>query len=181
LNTLGESLKRNVVQGQMSNCTDLKLPNRALSLTFVVLCLTGCNPTKLPGLRTLAKKEDERMQRLAEEAIKKNPLFRELDHLCREEVPLFPGFVLVGKHASSNERRFLTYFFSSKAEFTDVRDFYKKYFLRNNWQIAEQGEGGWGSDVSEFRSGSYRFILYHEGLGDADFAFHCEKVLPENL
>ena len=165
----------------LSNSRDLELLTRALALTLVVLCLTGCNPTKLPGLRTLAKKEDARQQREAEEAIQNNPLFRELDHLCREEVPLFPGFVLVGKHVSTNERKFLTYFFSSKAEITGVRDFYKKYFSRNNWQIAEQREGGWGSDVSEFRKESYRFILYHDGLGDADFAFHCEKVLQESL
>jgi hypothetical protein len=176
---VGAPLKRNVGPPLMS-CRDLKLLHRALSLTLVVLCLTGCNPTKLPGFRTLAEKEDERQQRQAEESIKNDPVFRELDHLCREEVPLFQGFVLVGKHASANERKFLTYFFSSKAEFTVVRDYYKEYFLRNNWQIAEQREGGWGSDVSQFRKGSYRFILYHEGLGDADFAFHCEKVLQEN-
>ena len=99
---------------------------------------------KLPGLRTLAKKEDEREQRLAEKAIKSDPLFRELDHLCREEVPLFHDLVLVGKHVNSNERKFLTYFFSSKAEFSNVRDFYREYFLRNNWQVAKQRKGGLG-------------------------------------
>jgi hypothetical protein len=181
LSGVGEPLKRIARTGHMSNSRDLKLPNSALSVTLLVLCLTGCNPTSLPGLRTLAKKEDERQQREADEAIKNNPVFRELDHLCREEIPLFQGFVLVGKHASTNKRKFLTYFFTSKAEFTEVRDFYKQYFSKNNWQTAEQREGGWGSDVSEFRSGSYRFILYHEGLGDADFAFHCEKVLQEPL
>jgi hypothetical protein len=152
-----------------------------LIVILVALCSSACNPRLLPGFRELERKENESLDRNAEAAIEKFAVFRELDHLCREEMPLFQGFVRVARHANDGERKFLTYFYSSHAEYRDVKRFYQEYFSRNEWRLGEEREGGWGSGVLEFRKDNYRIILYHEGLGDeADFAFHCEKLLDGN-
>lgn len=152
-----------------------------LILTLMLVCSSGCNPKFLPGFRELEKKENERLERYAAEAIKNSAVFRELDHLCREQVPLFQGFVPITRHASDKERPVLTYFYSSQADYQEVQIFYKEYFSRNDWRMSDERDGGWGSDGLEFRKDSYKVILYHEGLGgDANFAFHCEKLLPGN-
>jgi hypothetical protein len=89
--------------------------------------------------------------------------------------------VRVARHASDKERPFLTYFYSSQAEYQEVKSFYKEYFSRNDWRTSDERDGGWGSDLLEFRKDNYRIIVYHEGLGDdANFAFHCEKLLQGN-
>jgi hypothetical protein len=137
--------------------------------------LAGCvRDTAL--FRKWAEHEDKKLVVYTEEALKKSPDLQELDRICTKEVPTFEGFVLRVKRASPPKSTYLTYFFDSGADYRKVKSFYLDYFARNGWKLTDEYDGNWGSKSAEFRKGNYRVILYHKGMGDAEYAFHCEML-----
>ena len=155
-------------------------PCATLVLLTAALCHAGCaNPGGLPVFRGIREQERQKTARHTEEALKNSPVMRELDDLCRGEVPVFEGFVFLSMNASYPPKTFLTYFYSSDAQYEKVKGFYTDYFTQKGWQLARQNESGWGPLANEFRKESYKIIVYHKGIGGkADYALHCEKLTP---
>jgi hypothetical protein len=152
----------------------------SLLLLTAALCHAGCaNPSGLPVFREIRERERQETARHTEEALKNSPVMRELDDLCRGEVPVFEGFVFLSMDASYPPRTFLTYFYSSDADYEKVKGFYTNYFTEKGWQLSRRDEDGWGSLTIEFRKESYKIIIFHKGMGGkADYALHCEKLTP---
>lgn len=152
----------------------------SLLLLATALSYAGCaNPGGLPVFRDMQERERQETAKHTEEALKNSPVMRELDELCRGEVPVFEGFVFLSMNASYPPRTFLTYFYSSDAQYEKVKGFYTSYFTEKGWQLSRRDEDGWGPLTIEFTKESYKVIIFHKGMGGkADYALHCEKLTP---
>lgn len=137
--------------------------------------LTGCI-RDTPLFRQWAEHEEQKSAKYTEEALKKSPDLQELDRLCTKEIPTYEGFALSLKRAGSPKSTYLSYFFDSDADYQKVKSFYLDYFARNEWKLTDEYNGGWGPKSAEFRKGNYMVILYHKGMGDAEYALHCEML-----
>lgn len=83
--------------------------------TWLVL-FTGCHPMSLPILRDEARRQDERITRETDEAIKKSPKLQELNQLCTEKIPKPNGFELMNKDRDYHEETFLSYGYRSSLD-----------------------------------------------------------------
>jgi hypothetical protein len=94
-----------------------------LTVVLVILGFTGCEPRQLPGFKQEAKRQDERITRETEEAIKKSPALQELDHLCTVEIPRPESFVIVNKSRDVHDGKFLSYGYHSQLDYQSVKSF----------------------------------------------------------
>ena len=117
--------------------------------------LTACDPRELPGLKQAAKRQEERITRETEEAIKNSKTLQELHHLCTEEIPRPEGFVPVNKFRGLHEEIFLGYGYHSALDYQSVKRFYTNHFNQHGWQLTEQKDGGWGPSKIEFRKDTH--------------------------
>lgn len=129
-----------------------------------------------PIFRKLAENEDAKRIKHTDEEVAKSPELQELDHLCTKEIPLFEGFVPNGRFAGPTWTTSLTYFYRSPAAYARVKAFYVSYFSQDGWTLTQQKENSWGPDELEFKKPTYRIIISHGGLGDADYAMDCDKL-----
>jgi hypothetical protein len=137
-------------------------------LAFVTLNLlfSGCNPWRLPVLKEEARRQDQRITRETDEAIKKSP-----------KLPRPSGFELVNKDRDYNEETFLSYGYRSALDYQSVKQFYIDYFAQNGWKLTKQKEGGWGPSEIEFRRDSYRVSIYGMGTGQGEkYDIVCAKL-----
>ena len=146
-------------------------------LLMAAVCATGCNPRELPGFKQLAKREEQRITRETEEAIKKSPKLQELNRLCTEEIPRPDGFVPVSKSRDFNEETFLDYGYHSTLDYQKVKTFYINYFSQHGWQLTKQKDGGWGPSEIEFRKDSHRVTISDMGKGEGtNYFLGCAKL-----
>ena len=149
----------------------------SVGFMMAAICFTACNPRELPGFRQEAKRQEERITRETEEAIKKSSALQELNHLCTEEIPRPEGFVSVNKSRDFNEERFLSYGYHSPLDYESVKRFYLDYFAQRGWQLTKQKDGGWGPSEIEFRKDSYRVTIYDMGAGEGEnYGLVCAKL-----
>lgn len=147
-----------------------------VSLMAATSYCTGCNPWGLPGLKQQAKKEEQRITRETEEAIKKSPGLQELNRLCTEEIPRPEGFVSVNKSRDFNEEQFLSYGYHSTHDYQSVKRFYLDYFVQHGWQLKTEKDSGWGPSKLEFRKDSYGVVIYDMGAGEGEnYGIVCKK------
>jgi hypothetical protein len=145
-------------------------------LAFVCLSLAGCNPFRLPGLRQVAKQEEERETKETEEAIRKSPALQELDRLCTQEIPRPDGFVLVKKFNGFHSVIFVGYGYHSGSGYQEVKTFYMKYFTQHGWLLTKQEDGSWGPMSVEFSKDSYKVVVDRLSGGDGlNYDITCEK------
>lgn len=156
----------------------LRMPRfTCIILIMAVLCITGCNPRELPGLKQGAKRQEERITRETERAIKESPALQELNRLCVEEVPRPNGFVLVNKYRDLHGEKFLGYGYHSDADYQFVKSFYLEYFSRHGWQLTNVKDSGWGQPQIEFRKDNHLVRIYDLGQGEGiNYSLHCEKL-----
>jgi hypothetical protein len=119
----------------------------AIALTLALLSFTGCvNPKTLPGIRGYVKREDERITKATEEAVKKSPLLQDLDHLCTKEISVPDDFVLVSRDMGTTStpatQTFLGYGYSSRSDYQQVKKFYKDRLLPKGWQLITEKDAG---------------------------------------
>ena len=130
----------------------------------VSLCFSGCTPRDLPGFKQLSQREEDRITRETDEAIKKSAELQELDRLCTQQIPRPDGFVLVRKYRDFHENRFLGYGYHSTQPYPAVKEYYQRYFGEQGWQSTNEQKGGaWGDPKIEFRNDKYRVIIYDVG------------------
>lgn len=143
----------------------------------LILLFTGCNPWRLPVLKEVAKRQDERITRETDEALKKSPKLQELNQLCTEKIPRPPGFELVSKDRDYHEETFMTYGYRSKLDYQTVKRFYLDYFAQNGWVLAEDKNDGWGDQKIEVHKDSYRVTIYDMGAGEGrHYSIVCGKI-----
>jgi len=148
-----------------------------LALATLSLLFTGCNPWRLPVLKEEARRQDERITRETDEAIKKSPKLQELNRLCTEKIPRPTGFELVNKDRDYHEETFVSYGYRSVMDYQSVKRFYLDYFAQNEWELTKQKDDGWGPSMIEFRKDSYRVAIYDMGTGKGEnFAIVCGKL-----
>ena len=145
------------------------------AILSLVVCLAGCVRSN-PVFRKLAEKEDAKQIKRTDEKVAKSPELQDLDRLCTKEIPLFDGFILRGRFARSPLTTSLTYFYRSSASYSRVKAFYSSYFSQNGWTLVRQKENSWGPDELEFKKLTYKIIISHGGLGEADYAIGCHKL-----
>jgi hypothetical protein len=150
---------------------------KLILLVLVTVPLTACDPRQLPGFKQEAKRQEERITRETEEAIKKSPALQELDHLCTQEIPRPDGFVPVNKYRDVHEERFLGYGYHSALDYQSVKSFYINHLTQNGWQITKQKDGGWGEPQIEFRKDKYRVTIFDVGAGEGtNFTLSCGRL-----
>jgi len=150
---------------------------RVTLILVVIACLSACNPRELPGFKQMAKRQEQRITRETEDAIKKSPGLQELNKLCTEEIPRPAGFVLINKDRDFNEEKFLGYGYHSTLDYESVKRFYLDYFAQHGWQLTKQKDGGWGPSEVEFRKEGYRVSIYDMGAGEGEnYGVVCAKL-----
>jgi hypothetical protein len=139
----------------------------------------ACNPWHLPGLKRIAKQQDERITRETVEAIKKSPALQELDHLCTKQIPLPAGFVLLNMSRDFNRETFLDYGYRSNTDYKSVKRFYSEYFSQQGWRVASEKGSGWGPPYVEYMKDRFKVKVYDMGTGDGvNYAIVCKKSDP---
>src|SRR6266571_5197539 len=98
---------------------------RTVPLYFVALALVGvsfaaCNPRNMPGFSQEAKRQEDRITRETEEAIKKSPALQDLDHLCTQVLPRPERFQNVNKSRDFQNEKFLSYGYHSSLDYERV-------------------------------------------------------------
>lgn len=147
------------------------------TLLAAAVCLTACDPRQLPGFKQVAKREEQRITRETDEAIKKSPVLQELDRLCTEEIPRPDGFVLVNKSRDFHEEKFLSYGYHSTLDYESVKRFYLDYFGKHGWQLTKQKDAGWGPSEIEFRKDGRRVTVYDMGAAqEVNYSLVCAKL-----
>src|SRR6185503_3327415 len=94
-----------------------------VGLLMDIVFLTACDPRGLPGLKQEAQRQEERMPRETEEAIKKSTTLQEVHLLCTEEIPRPEGFVPVNKFRGLHGKIFLGYGYHSPLDYQSVKRF----------------------------------------------------------
>lgn len=156
---------------------DNQMHRITLTLTATILLFVACSPIKIPVLRERAKKEQERITKETQEAIKSSQKLQELDRLCTKDIPLPPDFVLVKLHRDYKDETFLGYGYHSDVSYQQVKTLYRDYFLQRGWQLAGEKDRTWGYPYIEFINATYRIKIYDFGPGDGvNYSFHCEKL-----
>ena len=130
----------------------------AAAIAAVFLC--SCDPRQLPGFQREAKRQDERITRETQEAIRNSPALQELDRLCTTEIPRPDGFVLGRMSRDFREQKFLVYGYRSDTDYRTVKNFYLNYFREHGWQLAEEKDGGWGPSKIAVRNDRYQVTVY---------------------
>lgn len=146
-----------------------------LSLTvFMSACV---NPNKLPGLRSQAEREEARLNRESEEAVKNSPLLQQLDSFCTSHVPPALGFVGVNRHLDFRGRKALIYGYHSNASFATVKQEYKNRLLPEGWKVTREEDHTWGESRLTLVGGSYSIDIYDVGSGQGvNYKIHCESL-----
>jgi hypothetical protein len=147
-----------------------------VGLLMDTVCLTACDPRGLPGFKQEAKRQEERITRETEEAIKKSTTLQELHHLCTEQIPRPEGFVLVNKFRGLHGEIFLGYGYHSPLDYQSVRRFYTNYFNQHGWQLTKQKDGGWGPSKIEFRKEGHEVMISESGSQDEGINYFLECV-----
>lgn len=147
-------------------------------LTFATLTLlfTGCNPIHLPVLREEARRQDERITRETDEAIKKSPKLQELNRLCTETIPKPTEFELLYKDRDYHEETFISYAYRATLDYQTVKRFYLDYFGQNGWELKEEKDDGWGPSKIVFHKDSYRVSVYDKESGGKTYSVVCGKL-----
>jgi hypothetical protein len=154
----------------------IKSPSHLLILVVACSSFTGCNPRELPGFKQIAKREEARITRETDEAIKKSPALQELEHLCTREIPRPEGFVPVNKSRDFHEEKFLSYGYHSSSDYGSVKRFYIEYLPKHGWLLTKQKDGGWGPSNMEFRRESHIVTIYDMGAGEGEsYGIVCAK------
>jgi hypothetical protein len=154
----------------------------ALVLMAIAVSSAGCNPTGWPGLRQMAKQQDDRETRETEQAIKNSPELQELHQLCTLEIPHPDDFAMMDKSHGRYEKVFIGYGYRSGMKYPQVKQFYLSYFVQHEWALTGDKDGGWGSTYIEFTKGSHRVRVYQlSGREGINYTMICEKLrnLPE--
>ena len=131
-----------------------------VAITTAAICLCSCDPRQLPGFQQEAKRQDERITRETQEAIRNSPGLQELDRLCTKEIPRLHGFVLGKMSREIHEQKYLSYGDQSDTDYRTVINFYLNYFRNHGWQLSEEKDGGWGPSRIEVRNDHYRVTVY---------------------
>lgn len=145
-------------------------------LLISIVLLTQCNPTRLPGLRQIAKRQEERITKETEEAIKRSSKLQELDHLCTQEIPHPVDAILIKRYRDFRGETFLGYGYHSKADYQNVKRFYTDHFADHGWQLTYQKDSGWGPRELEFHKDAYTVKVYEAGGEPIKYFLHCEKL-----
>jgi hypothetical protein len=159
----------------------LKVKSALKIIPAVLLALSAgsiaCNPRVLPGFKEETKRQEERITKETEEAIKKSPALQQLDHLCTQEISRPEGFISVKKSRDFNEEKFVSYGYHSSLDYQSVKRFYLDYSSQHGWQLTKQKDGGWGPSELEFRKDSFAVIIYDMGGGEGEnYAVVCKKL-----
>lgn len=144
--------------------------------TVALAVISACNPRQLPGFKQEAKRQEERVTRETDEAIKKSPALQELAHLCTEEIPRPQDFVQSRKYRDVNGEKFVGYAYNAKVDYSSVRSFYVDYFTQHGWQLTNQKDGGWGPSGLEFRNDKYKVKIYDKGQPDGSYDIVCARL-----
>lgn len=147
-----------------------------LTLIAAAFFFTGCDARELPGFKQEARRQEQRITRETEEAIKKSPVLQELNHLCTEEIPRPEGFGLVNKFKGLHGVTFLGYGYHSALDYQTVKRFYINYFTQHGWQITKQKDGGWGPSKIEFRKDSHEVMISESGYRGEGINYFVECV-----
>jgi hypothetical protein len=143
-----------------------------------VLVVSACNPTTLPGIKTLVEQADARRSKRADEAIKNSPVLQELDRFCTSQVPPALGFQRLQRQLDEfRGRHVLTYSYKSDANFERVKQEHKNQLLPAGWRVTAEEAVSWGDPRIEFDGNSHSIRIYHfRSNQDVNYKIHCEKI-----
>lgn len=148
-----------------------------IGIAIAAVCSCSCHPRQLPAFQREAKRQDERITRETQDAIKNSPALQELDSLCTKEIPRPDGFVLVNMSRDFHKQKFLSYGYQSDTDYQTVKNFYLNYFREHGWQLSEEKDGGWGPSRIQVRNDRYRVTVYDKERRDGGlYDILCAKL-----
>ncbi len=149
----------------------------SVAVVLSVVWITACDLRQMPGFRQAAKKQEEKITRETQEAIKNSATLQELDRVCTNEIPRPDGFVLVNQTRDFNSERYLGYGYHGDVDYQGVKAFYVNSLPQHGWQLTYEKDKGWGQAQVQFTKNPYRVTIFdlgtHEG---ANYSIGCEKL-----
>ena len=147
-----------------------------------VLGLLGCaNPSKLPGLRSVAEQQDAQRRQEADEAVKNSPMLQELDAFCGKQVPPALGFTVTSRVLDSPKKVSLVYGYHSKADFETAKQEYKNMLLPQGFAVTLEEDSSFEPSRILFANKTHSIRIFYFGrLEKANYKIHCERVAPAN-
>jgi hypothetical protein len=114
----------------------------AAIVSLLIIGFSACDVRRLPGFNQAAKREEERITKETEEAIKQSAELQDLDHLCTQVVPRPDGFVPVNKFRTLHGPLILGYGYHSSVDYQIVKRFLPQSF-RSTWVASFSTKGWW--------------------------------------
>ena len=143
-------------------------------MVFASACV---NPNKLPGTRSIAAREEARLNQESAEAIKNSAFLQQLDSFCTSQVPPALGFAGVNRHLDFGGRKALVYGYHSNVSFATVKQEYKNRLVPEGWKVTREEDATWGESRLKLVGPSYSLDIYHVGSGEGvNYKIHCESL-----
>ena len=156
------------------NCRGFRLSLGLLLLLAVYL--TGCNPRNWPGFKERAAQEDARITKETQEAIKRDPVLGDLNHLCAETIPKVDGAQLLSMSHSTHSRTFISYHYGVTTPFPQIKAVFRDYFQQKEWELIGEKDANWGPPNIDFRTDTYQITVWGSSPNDtAGFSLTCAK------
>jgi hypothetical protein len=129
---------------------------------------------KLNELERVADLEHKKNQEALEELIKTSPTFAGINHLCTQVIPLYPDFEL-GVTNFDIEEESLSYTYSSKTQWNQVKDFYTDWFVKQHWQFVDESRYDKFPNNFTVRTADHKITLFTASVFD-NYYLICKKI-----
>lgn len=145
-----------------------------LGLAVLTLVFGGMSCNVFRSEQSLVNAENEEKRR-TEEAIANDPRLQDLDRLCMS-IPTLENSSLETKRKSFNKQTYLIYGYKSSVSYSQAKQIYTDFFLKDGWNQIEDGSGFKTAYIT-FRKDGYRVSINYGGMGEREnYAILCEKL-----
>ena len=119
----------------------------------------------LDALKQSVSLTNEQLNAEVEQLIQASPDYAEISHLCTKIIPLYEDFSLDTVAFEAAAER-LVYNFASNAEWAQVKEFYKEWFLKQGWQFLDESDDLPRLDKIVVKTDNYKIILCDASILD---------------
>lgn len=165
----------------MSIFANIGIPNHSLwgrrvrFLICLTLFSTARNPREAPGIRQLLEASDRQGTEQAKWAIERDPVLKEMDRLCRSEIPLPADFVLTRMGDLDDRTISISYYYGSKVPYAEARILWKDYFSKNGWNQKKE-EDTFPHQELRFFNDTYEITFYYGNLSKrTQYGINCKR------
>lgn len=138
-----------------------------MSLSFV-----GCIDRESGPFREFSKSEEDRMTKVAEEAIAKSGPLKQLYDECRD-IPYFDRVEPLSKYLGRNKDFISLHYSIEGLSFETLSKSGREHLLRKGWSFVREETGFWETQI-EFSKENLWIQISKGNFGKANYALNCK-------